>query len=140
MQAMPTRIFAAMILLVCAAVYGCGDSDDGSLPSLSPSVVPSSGATIDLRGTITNFTTPVPEVNDGAISVQGEESPETRYKGLAVVRFYDETPVLRREGDQNVPASAADLRLGQRIEVRYLKPPEQVFAEAAEIVILADDP
>jgi len=125
-------------LALAVAHAGCG-GDGGDATSAQPqnlSAAPSGG--IDIRGEITQLTTPNPGVNTGALVVEGEVEPDTKYK-RAIVRMKDTTVIQRRQGEEVFPASVVDLEIGKRVEIKFtgvvaeLNP---VQAAAGEITIL----
>ena len=124
---------AAIALAVGVAACG-GDSE--SDPPSNVSASPNGG--IDIRGEITQLTTPVPDISMGAADIRGEIEPDTRYE-RAVVRIKEETVIQRKQGTETVPATVDDLDVGTRVEVKFtgvvaeLNP---VQATAGEITIL----
>jgi hypothetical protein len=131
-------IAAVTALALAVALAACG-GDGGDATSAQPpnlSGAPSGG--IDIRGKITQLTTPNPGVNTGALVVDGEVEPDTKYK-RAIVRMKDTTVIQRRQGEEIFPASVVDLEVGKRVEIKFtgvvaeLNPTQ---AAAGEITIL----
>ena len=119
--------------LLTLAVIACGgDSQSGAnRPSATENV-------IDIRGSITELATPVPDVSPGGMAVEGEVEADTRY-AKAWVRMRDSTLIWRRRGAATVPAAMADLQPGTRVEVKFAGVVAQldpVQATAAEITII----
>jgi hypothetical protein len=119
--------------LLTLAVIACGgDSQSGAnRPSATENV-------IDIRGSITELATPVPDVSPGGMAVEGEVEADTRYS-KAWVRMRDSTVIWRRRGAATVPAAMADLQPGTRVEVKFAGVVAQldpVQATAAEITII----
>ena len=119
--------------LLTLAVIACGgDSQSGANgPSATENV-------IDIRGSITELATPVPDVSPGGLAVEGEVEADTRY-AKAWVRMKDSTVFSRRRGADIVPAAMADLQPGTRVEVKFAGVVAQldpVQATAAEITII----
>jgi hypothetical protein len=130
-------------LALAVALAACGGDDDstgGGNATIEPSpdlrASPSGG--IDIRGEITQLTTPNPGINTGAFVVTGEIEADTKYE-RAVVRMKDETVIQRKQGEEIFPASVVDLEIGKRVEVKFtgvvaeLNPTQ---AAAGEITIL----
>ena len=135
------RIAAVTAIALAVVVAACGGDDDGGgaaagtqQPNLSAS--PSGG--IDIRGKITDLTTPTPGVNTGALVVDGQVEEDTKYE-RAVVRMKDTTVIQRKQGEEIFPASVVDLEVGKRVEIKFtgvvaeLNPTQ---AAAGEITIL----
>lgn len=127
-------------LSLAFVVAACGGDDDGgaALGTQRQDLSASPSGGIDIRGEITDLTTPLPGVNTGALVVDGEIEPDTRYK-RAVVRMKDTTVIQRKQGEEIFPASIVDLEVGKRVEIKFtgvvaeLNPTQ---AAAGEITIL----
>ena len=70
---MLTAPLLTLILVSCG-----GDSESGAG---GPSAT---GSVIDIRGTITEIATPVPDVSPGGLAVEGEVEADTRYSSAWV--------------------------------------------------------
>jgi hypothetical protein len=136
------RIAAAAAVALAVTVVACGGDDESSggngTPSQPPNLSASPSGGIDIRGEITQLTTPDPGVNTGALVVDGEVEADTKYK-KAVVRMKDTTVIQRKQGEEIFPASVVDLEVGKRVEIKFtgvvaeLNPTQ---AAAGEITIL----
>jgi len=126
---------ALALMLVVAACGGDDNTEEAGAPNLGAS--PSGG--IDIRGEITQLSTPQPNVSTGAFVIEGEEHPDTRYNGRAAVRMKEETVIQRKDGADVFPASVVDLEVGTRVEIKFVGPVAEldpVQAAAGEITIL----
>jgi len=108
-------------LSLAFVVAACGGGDDGGgaaagtqQPNLSAS--PSGG--IDIRGKITDLTTPLPGVTMGGLAVEGEEHPDTKYHRRAALFMNENMVIQRKQGTETFPASIVDLEVGQRVEIK----------------------
>ena len=122
-----TAPLLTLILVSCG-----GDSESGAG---GPSAT---GSVIDIRGTIKEIATPVPDVSAGGLAVEGEIEADTHYSS-AWVRMKDSTIISRRRGAGTEPATMADLQPGTRVEVKFAGVVAQldpVQATAAEITII----
>ena len=137
------RIAAVMALTIAVALAACGGDDEGTgnggaTAAPSPDLRASPSGGVDIRGEITQLTTPNPGVNTGAFVVDGEVEADTKYQ-RAVVRMKDDTVIQRKQGEEIFPGSVVDLEIGKRIEVKFtgvvaeLNPTQ---AAAGEITIL----
>src|SRR4029077_7912537 len=94
----------------------------------------------DIRGTITRIAEKEPDRPGPRILVEGKKEPDTRWD-RAWIQITPETHILKREGQENRPAKAGDLAVGQTVEARFTGPGAKSLplqAEAKEIVILGD--
>jgi len=135
------RIAGVAALSLAFVVASCGGDDDAggaAAGTQRQDLSASPGGGIDIRGKITDLTTPLPGVNTGALVVDGEIEADTRYK-RAVVRMKDTTVIQRKQGEEIFPASIVDLEIGKRVEIKFtgvvaeLNPTQ---AAAGEITIL----
>jgi hypothetical protein len=126
---------AALVLSIALAACGGDSEETAGGPNLSAS--PSGG--IDIRGEITQLATPEANVSLGALVVQGEEYPDTKYHRRAAIRMKDTTVIQRKQGEDIFPASVVDLEIGKRVDVKFVGPVAElatVQAAAGEITIL----
>jgi hypothetical protein len=135
------RLAAVAALAVPLVIAACGGDSDGGAdgsPTREPNLSAAPSGGIDIRGEITQLTTPLAGVNTGALVVEGEVEADTKYE-RAVVRMKDTTVIQRKQGDESFPASIVDLDVGKRVEIKFtgvvaeLNP---VQAAAGEITIL----
>ena len=131
---MKKLVAAAPLILLPLALLACGgDSDTATGDSAA-----APAAAVDIRGEIKQVQTPGPDVTLGAFLAEGALEPDTRY-AKAWVRLKDTTIILRRQGSDTVPASAADLQPGMRVEIMFegvVAELDPVQATAGEILIL----
>ena len=128
---------ALALAVAVAACGGGGHVENDEMAQIGDlSASPSGG--IDIRGKITDLTTPLPGVSTGALVVEGEIEADTRYK-RALVRMKDTTVIQRKQGEEIFPASVVDLEVGKWVEIKFtgvvaeLNPTQ---AAAGEITIL----
>jgi len=135
------RRIAALTAIACAlAIAACGgDEGSGATSTQGPNLSAAPSGGIDIRGKITDLATPNPGVSIGAMEVEGEVESDTKYHRRALVRIYDYTVIQRKQGAEIFPASAVDLEIGKRVEIKFtgivaeLNP---IQAPAGEITIL----
>jgi len=124
---------APLILLPLAALACGGDSDTAAGGGAAAPT-----AAVDIRGEIKQVQTPGADVTLGAFLAEGALEVDTRY-AKAWVRLKDTTVILRQQGADTVPATAADLQPGMRVEVKFegvVAELDPVQATAGEILIL----
>ena len=128
-----TAIAFALAIAACG-----GDDGSGATSTQGPNLSAAPSGGIDIRGKITQLTTPDPGISTGAFVVEGEVEPDTKYK-RAIVRMKDTTVIQRKQGEEIFPASVVDLEIGKRVEIKFtgvvaeLNPTQ---AAAGEITIL----
>ena len=129
------RIAVVTALALCFPVAACGGDPESTEPNLRTS--PSGG--IDIRGEITQLSTPLPGVSRGALEVQGEEASDTKYHRRATLWIVENVVVQRKQGADVFPASVVDLEVGKRVEIKFegvVAELDPVQASAGEITIL----
>jgi len=128
-------LLAPLLSLALVSCGGGGNAENDQI-AVFQTVAPSDG--VDIRGRITELTTPVAGISPGGLAVEGEIEADTRYS-KAWVRMKDSTIISRRRGADTVPAVMADLQPGARVEVKFAGVVAQldpVQATAAEITII----
>jgi len=133
---MKRLLAAAPVLLLPLAIFACGGDSDTAAVNGATALAP--GAGVDIRAEIKELQTPGPDLALGAFLVEGALEADTRY-AKALVRLNDTTVILRQQGSDTVPATAADLQPGIRVEIKFegvVVELDPVQATAGEILIL----
>jgi len=123
------RKIAAAVLLVVGllAAQGCGTAGQTS-----------AGGGVAIRGEVI-ATGELPNEKGGSLMlVEGKKEEDTKYE-KASVRVPKSAKVYIMEGEKRKKASPADLKSGQRVEIKFtgeVAEADPVQAEAGEVVIL----
>lgn len=134
-----------LVLLLCLLplLVGCG-IPEGAGGTKGAGASPINDATnngidimnVAIRGNITN----IQQVDGraGSVLIEGALEDDTQYD-RASVNITDQTRLLKQVGQERVPATVEDLRVGQRVAAKFTGPVLESYpvqATASEIVIL----
>jgi hypothetical protein len=129
-----------LFLCLLPLLSGCGVPGQTNGTGASPTNDAADDATgdggVDIRGTITNIQQTDGRVN--SVRIEGTLEADTAYD-KAVITITDQTRILKQEGQEHVPAAAEELKVGQRVEARFIGPVAESYpvqATANKIVIL----
>ncbi len=134
-----------VVLLLCLLLLlvGCGlpSGTDGTDGTGASPANDATGHGIDImnaaiRGNITDIRQANGTID--TVRIEGALEDDTQYD-RAVVTITEQTRILKQEGQERVPATAEELKVGQRVEADFTGPVLESYpvqATASEIVIL----
>src|SRR5262249_31598130 len=102
-----------------------------------------SSSRIDVRGKIINIDLAKGESHGKVLAralIEGAKEPDTQVD-KAIVTVMAETEVFIKRGEERKPADFGALKVGQRVEARFIGPVRESYpvqADAAEITILEE--